>query len=328
MDGLDDIIAGVARHKRTLEFPSLRARQPNRPADRLESLSHTRDVYLPLRLGESVIGVLVAQSTQATLRALESAAMLVALAVERERFLAESAHIQALQEGDALKTSLLRAVSHDLASPLTAISLQIERLRSIVDEPRAVSVVAAIAEDAGRLQRRIENLLAMARLEARSVVPRPEPTPAADLFRAVREHLPLIVQGRPVHVRVTDDCPDVFVDPSLALEILVNLMENAHQASPAGERIELTAVRHPLDPQRVRLEVADRGPGIRHGTFGDELAAPSDTSRHGLGLEIARSLAAASGGQVTLADRPGGGAVARVDLPAAELPIPDEEVHA
>src|SRR5207253_1873115 len=98
----------------------------------------------------------------------------------------------------------------------------------------------------GRLRRRIENLLAMARLEARSVVPRPEPTPAADLFRAVREHLPLVVQNHRIEVRVAADCPEVYVDPSLALEILANLVENAHQASPAGSPIELCAFRHPL----------------------------------------------------------------------------------
>jgi signal transduction histidine kinase len=60
--------------------------------------------------------------------------------------------------------------------------------------------------------------------------------------------------------------------------------------------------------------VLDRGPGIA------ERASESDTARRGLGLEIARSFAAANGGQVTLANRPGGGAIARVDLPAAVLP--------
>jgi two-component system sensor histidine kinase KdpD len=224
----------------------------------------------------------------------------------------EAAHLEALREGDALKTSLLRAVSHDLATPLTAISLQVERLRTLIHDPS----VDAIAEETARLQRRIENLLAMARLEARNVVPRPEPTPAADLFRAAREHLPLIVESRPVDVRVAPDCPEVYVDPSLALEILVNLIENAHQASPPGAPIELSAFRHPVQPQRVRLEVADRGRGIA--------AEASDTAHRGLGLEIARSLSTASGGQVTLANRPAGGAVARIDLLAAQLPAVDE----
>jgi two-component system sensor histidine kinase KdpD len=299
-DEIEDLIAGIARHKATVELPAMTG----------------RDVYLPLNIGGgtggNIIGVLAARGTYATTRALESAATLVALAVERERFLAESAHLQALQEGDALKTSLLRAVSHDLATPLTAISLQIERLRTLTHDP----AVDAISEETARLRRRIENLLAMARLEARSVVPRPEPAPAADLFRAAREHLPLIVESRPVEVRVAPDCPEVYVDPSLALEILVNLIENAHQASPAGAPIELSAFRHPLQPDRVRLEVADRGRGIA--------SEASDTAHRGLGLEIARSLSTASGGQVTLANRPGGGAVARVDLLAAQLPAVDE----
>ena len=303
---LEDLIAGVGRHDRPLEFPA--------PAG--------RDVYLPLRLGQTghVAGVLCARGTSATLSALESAATLVALAVERERFLAESAHVQALEEGDALKTSLLRAVSHDLATPLTAVSMQIERLRALARDPALRDVVEDIAEHTGRLRRRIENLLAMARLEARSVVPRAEPTPPADLFRAVREHLPLVGHAREIDVRVTPDCPDVYADPSLALEILANLVENAHQASPEGAPIELSAFRHPLDPERVRLEIADRGPGLR----ADAPNEASDMPRRGLGLEIARSLAGASGGQVTLANRAGGGAIARVDLPAAHLPAAEE----
>src|SRR5581483_4295469 len=301
---IEDLIAGSGRHDRPVEFPA----------------AHGRDVYLPLNIGGKVIGVLAARGTKATLSALESAATLVALAVERERFLAETAHMQALEEGDALKTSLLRAVSHDLATPLTAVALQIERLRSLVDGD-ALGVVHDIAEHTGRLRRRIENLLAMARLEARSVMPHPEPTPAADLFRFAREHLPLVAQHRRLEIQVAAACPEIFVDPSLALEILANLIENAHQAAPAGTPIELSAFRHPLEHDRVRLEIADHGPGL-------PVELPSDTSRRGLGLEIARSLASASGGQVTLANRPGGGAIARIDLPAALLPMVAEEVPA
>lgn len=293
---VEDLVAGVGRHYKTLEFPS----------------HGGRDVYLPLDLGGRVIGVLVAQGSKATERALESVAALVALAVERERFVQESSHLQALRESDALKTSLLRAVSHDLSTPLTAISMQVERLQRELATTPLHDTVSDLAEQTARLRRRIENLLAMARLESGNFVPRPEPTPPADLFRAVREHLPLVAQSRPLRVEVSDDCPDVLADPSLALEVLVNLVENAHQASPPSAAIELLAHRHPLDAQRVRLEILDRGTGIAERPEGD-------TARRGLGLEIARSFAAASGGQVTLTNRPGGGAVARVDLPAALL---------
>jgi two-component system sensor histidine kinase KdpD len=235
-----------------------------------------------------------------------------ALAVERERFLEERAHLQALRESETLKTSLLRAISHDLTTPLTAITLHTEALRRKADaDPELKIPAAGIADETGRLWRRINNLLSMARLEAGKARPRREPTPPADLFRAARENLPLVFQSRPVTVHVDGDCPDANVDPSLALEILVNLIENAHRASPPDALLELTARTHPLDPAQVRLEVLDRGPGL-------PVEAANDAG--GLGLEIARSLAAANGGSIELTPRPGGGTAARVDLPAAPLP--------
>jgi signal transduction histidine kinase len=128
------------------------------------------------------------------------------------------------------------------------------------------------------------------------------------LFRAVRENIAV-----PVTVHVDDDCPDANIDPSLALEIFVNLIENAHRVSPPDAAIELTAKRHPLDPQQVRIEVLDRGPGL------PPIDGTSDVAQRGLGLEIARGLAAANGGTFEITPRPGGGTIARVDLPAALL---------
>jgi len=228
---------------------------------------------------------------------------------------ARAEHAQALRESETLRTSLLRAISHDLTTPLTAITIQTEALRrKAQNDPELNAAVSGIAGETARLRRRIDNLLSMARLEAGKAKPRREPTPPADLFRAVRENLPLVVDARPVTVHVEDDCPDANVDPSLALETLVNLIENAHRASPPGAPIELLARPHPLDPARVRIEVLDRGPGLPAGV---EL---TDLAQHGLGLEIARGLAAANGGSIALTPREGGGTIARLDVPAAPLP--------
>jgi len=299
-DEIEDLIAGVGRHKEPLEFPS--------PLG--------RDVYLPLVVGGRPTGVLVARGTSASKRALESAARLVALAVERERFMEENAHMQALRESEALKTSLLRAISHDLTTPITAVTIRTESLRRRAGADKEfLDDVDAVAEETARLRRRIDNLLAMARLEAGKSKPRREPTPPADLFRAARENLPLVFAARPVTVHVDADCPDANVDPSLALEILVNLLENAHRVSPPGAPVELVARRHPLDADKVRIEVLDRGPGV---------PATTDVAQRGLGLEIARSLAAANGGSIGLAPRDGGGTVARIDVPAALLPVGEE----
>ena len=262
---------------------------------------------------------------------------------ERRRLEGEAnAHIDLLRQSDAFKTSLLRAVSHDLTTPLTAIRIQTASLeRQTADVPELRETVRAIGDETARLHRRIDNLLTIARLESGRFTPRPEPTPPADIFRAVRESLPGVFAARPVTISVEDDCPDAYVDPSLALEIVVNMVENAHRAAPANAAIELVAFRGissgvegarsartgggsldfarddtgPRDDPstgddvpRVLLEVRDRGPGI---------AQDSDVARRGLGLEIARGLAAASGGSFSLENREGGGAVARVDLPAA-----------
>ena len=223
------------------------------------------------------------------------------------------AHLQALRESETLKTSLLRAISHDLNTPLTAITIHTEALRRKAETDEDLgAAVQGIASETSTLRRRIENLLSMARLEAGKTRPRREPTPPADLLRAVRENLPLVFQARRVTVRVEDDCPDANVDPSLALEILVNLIENAHRVSPPDAPLELTA--RALDSAHVRIEVWDRGPGVA-----DDVST-SDLAQSGLGLEIARSLAAANGGSIGISPRPGGGAVARLDLPAAPLP--------
>jgi signal transduction histidine kinase len=104
-DEVEDIVAGVGRHSRAVQLSS----------------AFGTDFYLPLVLGGPASGVLVARGARASKEALESVARLVAIAVEREKYIEESAHLAALREGDALKTSLLRAISHDLTTPLTSI---------------------------------------------------------------------------------------------------------------------------------------------------------------------------------------------------------------
>lgn len=309
-DEVEDMIAGVGRHRRAVSIPS----------------PYGQDTYVPLSVGGKTTGALVVRGASASREALDSVGRLVALAIERERFIEESAHLQALEESDSLRTSLLRAVSHDLTTPLTSITIHTESLkRRAAENHELADDVNAIGEETLRLRRRVENLLAMARLEAGRLVPRPEPTPPGDLFRAIRESLPPVFESRPVIVRVEPECPDALVDPALALEVFVNLVENAHRASPPGAELELVARRHPIEHDKVRFEVLDEGPGIAGLSDGDapaqvESIDAGDLPRRGLGLEIARSLAIASGGALSIVGRaPGRGTVARVDLPAARM---------
>jgi two-component system sensor histidine kinase KdpD len=256
-----------------------------------------------------------------TQTALDSAANLLAFAIERERFLHERARVEALGQASELKSSLLQAVSHDLKSPLTVLAVESESLERIgIGAEGAAAHVRTIRDEVGRLHRRIDNLLSLARFEAGIVSPRTEPTPAADLFRAAREALPTITGTRPIPTTVSDDARDLLVDPSLALEIVINLIENADGASPPGSPIELNAMPSGEVEGRVWVEVRDRGPGLtaeqtkRVRTF-----SSPDARGNGLGIELARTLASLSGGSVEWFERTGGGTVARLDLPAAPV---------
>jgi two-component system, OmpR family, sensor histidine kinase KdpD len=281
--------------------------------------------YVPLKLGGAVIGALLAQAPSSSRAVVESAARLLALAIERERLLREAAHLEAVRESEALKTGLLQAVSHDLRTPLTSMRLGIDTLkRYLTGQPEALAIQRSLSVEQERLSRRIGNLLSLARLETGVAQPHPEPTPASSLIRAARESLALALADRTVEVLFEPDCPDVWTDPSLTLEILVNLLENA--ARVAEGTLTISAGTAPDAPDRVRIEIMDRGPGLSPalrsllggpGVLAHRKAAAGDSTSGGLGLRIAVSLAEANGGSLALLDRPGGGTVARLELPAA-----------
>lgn len=302
----------------------------------LAPISSTRRRAAPLAVGGHLSGALVLAGGRSDPGLLASAARLLALAIERDRLLEQSARSEALAESDRLKTALLRAVSHDLRSPLTAMAIGLEALlretsESSVDRPRLL----VVARERERLGRRVDQLLTAARLEAGLLHPHLEPIPAADLFRAARENLELVLADRKVTVEIARDCPELATDAALVVEMLVNLIENAARVSPPHSELRLSALSEDgatgiFSPATVVLEVSDRGPGLpaglaeRFAASASGSGAPpplpfpglSEGGRGGLGLAIVRQLAAACGGRFELQDRAGGGAAARLILPA------------
>lgn len=201
-----------------------------------------------------------------------------------------------------------------------SLGLEIEGLaRETAARAELAPRLTRLAREHARLSRRIDNLLAAARLEAGVVRPNPEPTPPGELFGRVRDGLAAVLDGRPVEVRCAEECPDVDVDPTLAVEILSNLIENAARVSPEGASIELSA--RAAGAGTVELEVADRGPGLPPALAARfDPRAPRGGAAElggGLGLAIADSFARVSLGALALEPRPGGGTIARVRLPAA-----------
>jgi two-component system sensor histidine kinase KdpD len=233
-------------------------------------------------------------------------------AAEREREAAVA------RRSDDLKTALLRAVSHDLRTPLASIKANVSGLRqadvAYSDEDRA-ELLAAIDDEADRLDRLVANLLDASRLEAGVLVPRKQPQDLAELVRAVLVRLRPLLVGREVQLTFAEDLPLVSCDYGQVDQIVTNLLENATRHTPDGP----IGVRLSADGEVARLEVIDHGAGIPLSER-ERLFRPFERGRtrapgSGLGLSIARGLAEAHGGRLEVDDNPAGGACFCLTLP-------------
>ncbi|HKQ61961.1 MAG TPA: sensor histidine kinase KdpD [Candidatus Polarisedimenticolaceae bacterium] len=257
---------------------------------------------------------------------LETFANQAALALERA-LLARDAHRQRLAaEGEKLRNALLAAVSHDLRTPLAAISGAASSLASSGDRLDAAArreLVLTIHEEAERMNRLANNLLEMGRLQARSVVLHRDWQPLEEVFGAALRQLDRHLADREVAVRVPADLPLVAIDEVLIERVLVNILENALRYTPAGSPIELAAS---ATADEVVVEVLDRGPGLVAGeesqVFDRFFRGEAAQSRHGtgLGLAVARAIVEAHGGTIRAENRAGGGARFVFTLPRSGEP--------
>jgi two-component system sensor histidine kinase KdpD len=295
-------------------------------------------LYLPLLVANGCVGVIGigpggrALDSERT-HLLEAFANQIALAVERTNLAAEAqgAHLQA--ETERTRSALLASVSHDLRTPLAAIagasSTLLRASDSLPQESRR-DLVQSINDQAGRLNRFIGNLLDMTRLEAGAITVRKEWQPVEEVIGAALGQLEGRLAGRDVRTRVPDATALVPLDAALVGQALVNLLENALKYAPPTAPIEVWAR---TDGDWVTFEVADRGPGLPEGeeqrVFEKFYRRPSENAQAGtgLGLAIAKAVAAAHGGRITAANRPGGGAVFSLALPL-EGPAPEVRAEA
>lgn len=243
---------------------------------------------------------------------------LVALGQEREQRLAHEVESEALRRSNELTTALLRTVSHDFRSPLTAIATSAEGLRFAELDADERELLDTIADQSGRLGRLVTNLLDLSRLEAGAAAPAAEWVDMRDLIDAAVADV-ATTSTVSVDVHHDGDVPLVRVDAAQLQRVLVNLIENAVKYSPPGETVRVSAS---AAPGRVVVAVADRGPGIpeadRAQIFrpffrGRTVAEPGS----GLGLAIAQGLATANGATITLQPADGAGTTVTLSVPAS-----------
>ena len=277
----------------------------------------------PLAVGPTTVGTVYAdEHAEADLevrrRFLPALASLLAVANERERLTREALEAEALRRSDAVKTAILRAVSHDLRSPLTAIATAVGALRNTtlrLNPADREELLETIDLEQARLNRLVANLLEMSRLEAGAAAPAVELWTVDELIRqAVAD---VAANGR-VLIRGADT-QLVRVDAAQIERVLANLLENALKFSPAGSpvHVRVTATR-----AEVIVRVVDQGPGIPEPelerVFEPFYRREGGRVGAGLGLAIARGFAQANGARLWAESRPDQGATFALALPAAE----------
>ena len=296
------------------------------------TLPGARALYLPLVGSRGAVGVLGMSPADAhalespeQLHQLETFANQMALAIERAQASEDARRAEVRAEAERLRNSLLSSVSHDLRTPLASItgaaSSLLEAGAELGDATRT-ELLSSIHQEAERLDRLVDNLLEMTRLEAGGVVIHREWQPLEGVLGAALKQLDGRLRDREVHIDLPGDLPLVPFDAMLIEQVLINLLENAVKYTPAGSAIDISAAGV---GGAVRVDIADRGPGFATGeeerVFDKFYRSPGAKGRGvGLGLTISRAIIDTHGGTIWAEPRAGGGAVFHFTLPIGGVP--------
>ena len=256
-------------------------------------------------------------------RLLEACASQLALALDRDQLVIDAAEARIQAEAEQVRSSLLSSVSHDLKTPLAAIAGASSSLleAASLDEETRRQLLETVADEAARLNRLLENILQMSKLDAGAATPNCQWHVLEELVGSALHRTRHELARHEVAVHLANDLPLLHVDGLLMEQVFVNLFENAARYTPEGTVVTIRAA---LDGKHVRIAISDNGPGLPAGAeerIFDKFfrAAPTaDGGRgSGLGLAICRAIIKAHGGAIIAANRPGGGAefVIRLPLP-------------
>ena len=229
-----------------------------------------------------------------------------------------AAQVQLAEESERLRKTLLDCVSHELKTPLAAISAAGEGLARETGNPATTQqLIGEIRAAAHRLNRVVNNLLDMNRLESGVVQPHREWCDVGELVQSAVDAERETIDGRDVRVDVADGIPLVLVDHALLEQAIAKLIANAGSHTPASVSIEIDAE---FAHDHLRISVSDRGPGLppesAERVF-EKFYRADDRKAGGLGLglSIARGFVEAHGGKLTAENRDGGGTRFNITLP-------------
>jgi len=304
-----------------------------------ESMANTRyaSIYVPLKASAAIRGVLaISQFERANylnaddLSLAQALGAVLAITIERLHYVEVASQAELDRVSESLRATILSALSHDLKTPLTVIMGLAESLSlgdNALSEP-ALSVSRDIYTNAVRLKAMVNNLLDIVRLEQGRMALRLEWHSLEEVVGAGIKYLGQSLARYTVRVHIASDFPLVEMDAILMERVFSNLLENASKFSQPGSMIEIEAS---VQEDEVHIKVRDQGPGF--------LPADRDTAFErynrgalahaqeglGLGLSICQMIVKAHGGDISLHNRPEGGASVQVVLKRGDAPqVPED----
>jgi K+-sensing histidine kinase KdpD len=293
---------------------------------------HTWSIHDPQNwIAFTVFAVTAVMVGQLSSRAKNAAAQAEARRLEIERLyeelrkaFAEASQAEALRNSERLKSALLDAVTHDLRTPLTAIKASATELletgtETELTEDARRDLLQVIDEETDRLDRFVESMMELAKIEGGQLSLKRAPVPALEVVDAALDRCAVALQRFPVEVAIATDLPKLQADAASIAAVLVELLNNASKYSRPGSPITISAEN---DVQgTVLISVLDRGTGIaeehRAKIFEKFYRHPRVRSAgFGLGLAIAKGIVEAHGGNIWVEPNPEGGSIFRFTVPA------------
>lgn len=295
-----------------------------------DTLSQAQALHIPLVVSNEAVGVLAIRPKAKSISIdqkslLETLAYQTAIALERELLLDSAAKTKVLEESERLHKSLLNSISHELRTPISAITGSIGQLieGDAAQNPKLRDALFhEIAQGASRLNRLVSNLLDMSRLESGYLKARLEWVDLNDVINLVLDSLKWRAADHLLVPKFAANLPLAYADFVLLEQALKNLVHNSLFHTPAGTRIEVESAQAGT---QLLIHVRDFGPGIPTSElpkifekFYRMPHAPAGGT--GLGLSIARGFVEAQGGTLTAEDNPTGGVVFTIALPLKPMP--------
>ncbi len=295
--------------------------------------SRRNALHYPIKVQDRIYGTVIVEGSE-PLEAFENSVLLsilgeCALALENSRNTAEKEEAKLQAESEKLRANLLRSISHDLRTPLTAISGNASILLSDsenLDVDARKQMYGDIYDDSAWLHNLVENLLAVTKIEEGRMELKTQPQLAEEIVSEAMQHISRKRSEHTITVTHENDLLLAQCDAKLIVQTIINLVDNAIKYSPAGSHIWVSTR---WEESMAVFTVADDGPGIPDPEkkqifqmFYTGSTAVADSRRSlGLGLSLCKSIVTAHGGTISISDNQPVGTVFTFTIPAGEVEV-------